>query len=471
MAVTVKLLANDSEPIGDTVERLLTSSREAFFAVAYGTHGAYKQLDKSHAVTDFLNRGSRLRAVFDVERYLTDPDLIDELCTVPGDVECRLYGPGIRRGCPLGEARPFHSKVYYFADRDEAAAVIGSSNLSMGGLRGNREVSILLKGSRDDGVFQDLRAYLDELWSLPGLISAEQYDAFREGYRGTYRQAQRRQKHAGLREEVPVIQSADELDALQKALRTAQEKSSAITAAYVLGLISGGGQRVELKKGEVEIVLHRGLLNRGKPHEGQIHFEGVSERNLAQADCVTRDADRIVSRVQTSLDDLSKGDEVRSDKVGEMSHAIIVRFSKASPIWKSLKAELLASRNPTGQYAWPTRMALTVPEIRRAFLQGYMDIRTRITAADALPRPKSYMRVAVSVGGKASDFSEKLRDLMAVEFNCDKEQIGLAKGGRRGREDLIRIDATRIPPSFLQSPWQRIVVSDFQAYNKHLDLA
>jgi hypothetical protein len=100
-----------------------------------------------------------------------------------------------------------------------------------------------------------------------------------------------------------------------------------------------------------------------------------------------------------------------------------------------------------------------------------MDIRTRITAADALPRPKSYMRVAVSVGGKVSAFSEKLRDLMAEEFGCESEQINLSKGAPRGREDLIRIEATRLPPSFLQSPWQRIVVSDFQAYNRQLDQA
>ena len=96
MAVTVKLLANDLEPIGETLERLLTSSKEAFFAVAYGTHGGYKHLDSGSAVTDFLNRGSRLRAIFDVERYLTDPDLIEELCTVPGDVECKLYRTSIR---------------------------------------------------------------------------------------------------------------------------------------------------------------------------------------------------------------------------------------------------------------------------------------------------------------------------------------------------------------------------------------
>jgi HKD family nuclease len=470
MGLTIELLANDLRPIGEALEKLLASSQEAFFAVAYGTHSAYKHLNKGGVVTDFLNRGSRLRAVFDIDRYLTDPDLIEEFCTVPGDVECKLYGPAIRGGGPITETRPFHPKVYYFADRDQAAAVIGSSNLSMGGLRDNHEVGILVKGSPEEGVFRDVRSHLREMWSSAGLISVEQYEAFRERYRKAYRGALRRQRDSGFREEVPLVQSVHELEELQKALRSAQDKSSTVSAAYLLGLVSGGGQRFDLRKREVDVMLRRGLLNRGKPHEGEIHFEGVGERNLQQAGCVSRDAERVVTRVRTSFEDLSTGDEVGSEKVVKLSHRIALKFSRGSGIWKSLKAELLASSNATGQYTWPTQMALTVPEIRRAFLQGYMDIRTRITAADALPRPKSYMRVAVSVGGSASDFSEKLRDLMAHEFGCEKEQIGLSKGGPRGREDLVRIEASRLPPSFLQSPWQRIVVSDFQAYNKRLDL-
>jgi len=69
----------------------------------------------------------------------------------------RMVGPG---------SRALHTKIYYFESGDEYTAVIGSANITKGGLRANEELSMTMQGMRGDSFFLDLQQYLATLAAM-----------------------------------------------------------------------------------------------------------------------------------------------------------------------------------------------------------------------------------------------------------------------------------------------------------------
>lgn len=69
----------------------------------------------------------------------------------------RMVGP---------HSRALHTKIYYFASGDAYTAVIGSANITKGGLRANEELSVTMRGTRGDSLFLDLQQYLATLAAM-----------------------------------------------------------------------------------------------------------------------------------------------------------------------------------------------------------------------------------------------------------------------------------------------------------------
>jgi len=61
----------------------------------------------------------------------------------------------------------FHPKLIVGVKGREARALIGSSNLTLGGFAGNTEVNVLLSGHVDGPELQRLAGFLDDQWSHP----------------------------------------------------------------------------------------------------------------------------------------------------------------------------------------------------------------------------------------------------------------------------------------------------------------
>jgi len=56
-----------------------------------------------------------------------------------------------------------HSKIYYFQTGNEYTAVIGSANITKGGLSASQELSVHLNGKVGDALQKEIRAHLNEL--------------------------------------------------------------------------------------------------------------------------------------------------------------------------------------------------------------------------------------------------------------------------------------------------------------------
>lgn len=62
--------------------------------------------------------------------------------------------------------RALHTKIYYFESGDRYTVLIGSANITGGGLRSNEELSVHLTGTKGDQLSHQVQSYLDKLASL-----------------------------------------------------------------------------------------------------------------------------------------------------------------------------------------------------------------------------------------------------------------------------------------------------------------
>ena len=72
----------------------------------------------------------------------------------------------------------FHAKIYIF----DQAALLGSSNLTDGGLQSNREAVIRINRDDDADSVDDIRALFVELWDAGQVLTREKLDTFEKTY-------------------------------------------------------------------------------------------------------------------------------------------------------------------------------------------------------------------------------------------------------------------------------------------------
>ncbi|MGH2638137.1 MAG: phospholipase D-like domain-containing protein, partial [Rhabdochlamydiaceae bacterium] len=258
MRLAARAVANHLGSTADEIRKALPKAQTALFSVAYGTFEGLNLV--AAELKEFLGRHGRLRAILDIDRHFTDPFLIDDLYTMPGDVGCKLFGPRIKNPSVL-ESVAFHSKIYYFDDTRDATAIVGSSNLSTGGLIRNYETSIVLHGEIEHPVFVSLRKIFDDFWGNPNAIDTSLYPKFREAYAIAYAKAKVLNPRPGIPMDIPLEVEPEVLAELQQEFGISKEKIIHNTSAYIAGLIAGGLKSIDLTSRTLEIKFQRGIVN------------------------------------------------------------------------------------------------------------------------------------------------------------------------------------------------------------------
>ena len=77
----------------------------------------------------------------------------------------------------------FHAKIYIF----DQAAIVGSSNLTDGGLMSNREAVICLDQPDDLEAVEEVKALFLELWELGQVLTNEKLDSFAKAHAAAHR--------------------------------------------------------------------------------------------------------------------------------------------------------------------------------------------------------------------------------------------------------------------------------------------
>jgi HKD family nuclease len=457
----ISLVQNSDGSFSRAIQDALTWSNTLYIGAAYGSYGAFERFRTP--LEAFLRNNGKIRALFDIEEFITEKRLIEELATIPGDSECKVY---IRPGTPTGNPRGhYHPKFYLFHDHQRYCAMVGSANLTLGGIRDNIECSLCVTGEQNgDSLFQELNGFFNEIWSAEHAINVLNHqrllDAYQEAFPMQSRERNIRDKWlAKLRKNL--APEADEIFRAQTTVLNCE-------FAYLQGLMSANG-RIDLGKQVLTIDLERRVANKGTPYEGEYYNPDISDYRIPQYEAHKRDIDKITESLGPLSRHLGTGGRIQPAHVEGYHFQITIEFGQDSALLQEIR-----SQNPPSA---KNKLVPSVPdwikrstdvEIVRSFVKGYCDLKSRMSDSDGIYKTHgnrkvySSLRMGISVPHDASAF---LKDFVAL-----LERIGIREGvsvtdpTRRTRENLIRIDVRNVPYELIGTHWRRIFLMDFVSY-------
>jgi len=166
----IRLVDNKDLSLQDALAEACTRADRVRVAVAFVKGSG---LVAAPALEQVVQRGAEVRLIAGVDFQLTDLAAIERFDKPPS--AARVY-----LSAQSSERATFHPKVYLLESRHDAVAIVGSSNLTGGGLVDNLEANILLRSSLDDPVIARIREYHDKLWTSD--FAAPVTESFRQSY-------------------------------------------------------------------------------------------------------------------------------------------------------------------------------------------------------------------------------------------------------------------------------------------------
>ncbi len=186
----VQLVLNEeSQGHGTIIEKLIFEAEHMICMVAFAKQSAYTLIkDVLHSA---LKKGLKAKMAVGLDFHITEPAVLTQLLALTRKHAFELYISN--SNCA------FHPKIYAFQRSSEYSIVVGSANLTHGGLYGNYEASTLIDDQGGE-MMKSIAAHFDLLVETDELIPATKrlidiYAAefvIHEGYR---RVAQKRAKN------------------------------------------------------------------------------------------------------------------------------------------------------------------------------------------------------------------------------------------------------------------------------------
>jgi len=149
--VEIEFLDNTKLPLIDNLIELLQTSDEVMIAVAFIKKSGLER------IFDFLTK-KNTKVVAGLSFGLTDAEALSEL--LRAGVPCKVY-----RGELNGLNTAYHPKVYIGKTGDEVRIILGSSNLTLGGMTSNVEANIMIKGNASEPIISEILDYFESIWS------------------------------------------------------------------------------------------------------------------------------------------------------------------------------------------------------------------------------------------------------------------------------------------------------------------
>jgi len=106
---------------------------------------------------DIVRKVPIIRIIIGIDFNLTEPDALRELLKLGYD--CRIFSAQI-----IGEEVVFHPKMYIIKREDQLIVIVGSSNLTEGGLRRNIEHSLVIMGRSEFPAIKAAVSAFEECW-------------------------------------------------------------------------------------------------------------------------------------------------------------------------------------------------------------------------------------------------------------------------------------------------------------------
>ncbi|CBJ50463.1 phospholipase D-like domain-containing protein [Ralstonia solanacearum] len=170
----IQLLLNEErQDHGQVVAKLLKQAERLECLVAFAKTSALNDMMKE--LEKALIRGLKARFAIGLDFYLTEPDLLRKLRKLGKDHALELY--------LSDSSETFHPKIYAFQSREHCSVLVGSANLTHGGLSRNYEASALISDA-NGALMASVIQHFDELAADEVIVPATEtrIDAYERAY-------------------------------------------------------------------------------------------------------------------------------------------------------------------------------------------------------------------------------------------------------------------------------------------------
>ena len=205
--MTIKFNSNLDSPIGDVINQELQSADNVQIAVAFLKYSGIKIIENS--LLQCLDSEGSFELIVGLDFKTTDPESIRYFMDLKNDY------PKAKFHCFKGEQGTnldivFHPKIYLFEKRSEKTGIVGSSNLTRGGLISNFEVNIIFKEKETEPLyFPQLQAIYD---SVTAFTPDEEFlGEYSDAYRVLSKNEDNATKDEGLQKIIRQIQERAEV--------------------------------------------------------------------------------------------------------------------------------------------------------------------------------------------------------------------------------------------------------------------
>lgn len=463
--LNVKLVSNTEKNILNVFLAGLASHTHFDWASAYASHAAYDLI--SNEFRNFLKQGGKSRAVFDLAQGLTDPEIIEELMTVPGDSECKVFvGNSTTSGI-------FHHKFYNFYNTENACLLLGSANFTRSGLTDNNESALVVHYDADQDLYKDSIDFFQEsIWDMPGAVSPLGNQEIIDLYKGVY--STRKSFQSNLSKQLKELKK--EVDSHHSYLRNYKNFTPFI--AYLCGVICANAKYNNTPLSYIKRQRTINLNFRGQPRNRGTEDEGyvctrVDDKllggiRLAQIPTQVESMKRFREKLQTELLSDSNSNQIlledHSQKQTNVKITLI--FGHDSEIWNHVLACISEFTDKSGslvpsipQQVWQSKDS----EIIQSFIEGYFDFRARVSIGDRLPNGP--MRIGVQIDTKASDFADRLKDLLD---RLGVIRVDINDGTARDKDRILRITADQNSNRLFATGYNQVMARAYAEYNQDL---
>ncbi len=200
----LQILSNLNYPIGNVINQELANATQARIAVAFMKYSGLKVIENS--LQNCLEKKGNVEIIAGLDFKTTDPQAIIFLITL------KKSNPNLSFFC-FGDKKEnktnivFHPKIYLFNKKKESTAIIGSTNLTGGGLLSNFEVNTIITEDKPL-YFSQLEAIYNSVKFTPTIFEPdEEYlDGYSEVYSAFSKNEEKARKDKGVKKVIAEIE-------------------------------------------------------------------------------------------------------------------------------------------------------------------------------------------------------------------------------------------------------------------------
>lgn len=149
----IKVVDNRKIKFVDVLNEAILNANSLRFAVAFAKYSGFQLIKTS--LDDFISKSGKAIFLIGLDFNSTDPIVLRELLSY--QEKTKSFEFLCYRGNGISEVSTYHPKLYLFNwGKNQQTAIVGSSNLTRGGLQSNVEANLLISSDTESEVFSDL---------------------------------------------------------------------------------------------------------------------------------------------------------------------------------------------------------------------------------------------------------------------------------------------------------------------------